>query len=131
MKKISKFFMLFAVLVMGMGLAFQSCGGVTAATLAAQINAECPADCGNGLVMESAQADGSVLTINISIPDGIDPNTLTSIDGIKEAFIQGCNEDDPEFTKTCGSLGVSMKILFKNDQGEAFILCSPEELQKY
>lgn len=132
MKKISKFFMLFAVLVMGMGLAFQSCGGVTASTLAAEMAKKCPKDLGEGLTLHSVTAQDNYVVLTIVVPDPV------PVDVVKAAFEQDragiisiLKESDPEISENLdamGALGCGLKVVLQNSNGKSEIKIEPSEL---
>ncbi len=131
MKRVSKFFMVLAALIMGMGLMLQSCGGLTASTLAAQMSKECPQDLGEGLTMQSVVADGNYIVFNVVVPDGVPVDAVkAALDQDRAGFISLLKESDPDSFDAIGTLGCGIKMIFQNSEGKVEIQVEPSELKK-
>ncbi len=98
--------------------------------LAQTVNAELPQDAGNGVKLLSCTAQGKTLIFTVGIPKGINPKVFTESGEFKGSFVQGLNSanEDLPFGTVCGMLGISMKVVLKNEKGQASILYTPEEL---
>lgn len=98
--------------------------------LAQAVNAELPQDAGNGIKLLSCTSQGKVLIFSVGLPKGINPKIFTESGEFKGSFVQGLNSanEDMPFGTVCGMLGISMKVVLKNEKGQASILYTPEEL---
>lgn len=98
--------------------------------LAQAVNAELPQDAGNGIKLLSCTSQGKVLIFSVGLPKGINPKIFTESGEFKGSFVQGLNSanEDMPFGTVCGMLGISMKVILKNEKGQASILYTPEDL---
>ncbi len=98
--------------------------------LAQAVNAELPQDAGNGIKLLSCTSQGKLLIFSVGLPKGINPKIFTESGEFKGSFVQGLNSanEDMPFGTVCGMLGISMKVILKNEKGQASILYTPQDL---
>lgn len=130
MKQVSKFFLGLMVMIMtlGMSVSMQSCGGLTASSLANSVNSQCPIDAGNGMTITSVVAEGSTMVYNIQCPDEIDVTAIPA-NYDKKAAVEQMKAQNKDFVEGCGALGLSIKYVYKNSENSAEVLISADELK--
>lgn len=130
MKRVSKFILGLVALVMGFGLMLQSCGGVTAAGLAAQVNEGCPKDLGDGVILQKVDSEGSWVVCHCSVPEDTNLDAISNApQEAKMLMVQELKASDKDLFEGCAALGVGIKYVYQTPSGKATIEL-PAELFK-
>ncbi len=130
MKRLSRFYLGLVALVMGFGLMLQSCGGITAAGLAASANEGCPQDLGDGVVLQKVESEGSWVVFYYSVPEDTNLEAIANApQEAKVALVDDLKASDKELFEGCAALGVGIRYVYQTSAGKASIDL-PAELLK-
>ncbi len=130
MKAISKFMLglMAIVMMLGMSVSIQSCGGATASALASAYNKNCPIDMGNGATLTKVEADGNTIVFSINVPDEIGVEAVLA-NSDKAAIASALKSGDPDFAESCATLGVNVKYVYTDSENSGEVLITSDMLK--